>query len=58
MFKRLRLESAAFMREAHGLYRSFGFENISPFEGREFEGIEGSEKIQVFMALDLDNEET
>jgi GNAT superfamily N-acetyltransferase len=52
-FRSIRLESAAFMREAHALYRAFGFVEIAPYAGREFEGIPGAEEIQVFMALDL-----
>ena len=50
----VRLESAAFMVEAHALYRSFGFTEIEPFAGREFEDVPGAEEIQVFMALTLD----
>ena len=46
------------MREAHALYRSFGFEEIAPYEGREFAAIPDAEKIQVFMALDLARDET
>ena len=52
-FDSIRLESAAFMREAHNLYRRFGFTEIAPYEGREFEGIAWAEAIQVFMTLDL-----
>jgi GNAT superfamily N-acetyltransferase len=52
-FTRIRLESAAFMREAQNLYRSFGFFEVEPYEGREFAGIDGAEEIQVFMALDV-----
>ena len=51
-FRVVRLESAAFMREAHALYRSFGFEETAPYEG-EFAVIPGAEKIQIFMALAL-----
>ena len=57
-FGLVRLESAAFMREAQALYRSFGFEEIAPYEGREFAAIPDAEKIQVFMALDLARDET
>jgi GNAT superfamily N-acetyltransferase len=57
-FGLVRLESAAFMREAHALYRSFGFEEIAPYEGREFAAIPDAEKIQVFMALDLARDDT
>ena len=48
----VRLESAAFMPEAHALYRSLGFEKVPPFEG-EFAAIPGAAEIQVFMALEL-----
>lgn len=47
----IRLESAAFMHDAHALYRRFGFVEIEPFAGREFEHIRGAAAIQVFMAL-------
>jgi GNAT superfamily N-acetyltransferase len=47
----VRLESAAFMHEAHALYRRSGFVEIEPFAGREFEHIPGAASIQVFMAL-------
>jgi GNAT superfamily N-acetyltransferase len=47
-FRLVRLESAAFMREAHALYRSFGFEDVPPYEGREFADVPGAEEIQVF----------
>ena len=52
-FRFVRLESAAFMREAHALYRSLGFEDVPPYEGREFADVPGAEEIQVFMALEL-----
>ena len=54
-FERLRLESAAFMREAHSLYRLYGFREIEPFPGREFEHVPGADDIQVFMELTLDS---
>jgi GNAT superfamily N-acetyltransferase len=53
-FRLVRLESAAFMPEAHALYRSAGFKYIPPYEGREFADIPGAEGIQVFMALQLE----
>ncbi len=34
-YERLRLDSARFMREAHGLYRSSGFQEIPAYEGSE-----------------------
>jgi GNAT superfamily N-acetyltransferase len=52
-FATLRLESAAFMRDAHELYRSFGFRELPPYEGREFESIPGAAEMQVFMSLPL-----
>jgi GNAT superfamily N-acetyltransferase len=57
-FRLVRLESAAFMREAHALYRSFGFDSVAPYEGREFAAIAGAEEIQIFMALDLGSGDT
>jgi GNAT superfamily N-acetyltransferase len=53
-FERIRLESATFMREAHSLYRRYGFVEIEPFAGSEFEHVPGAEEIQVFMELRLD----
>ena len=53
-FRLVRLESAAFMPEAHALYRSAGFTVIRPFEDREFADIPGAEGIQVFMALQIE----
>jgi GNAT superfamily N-acetyltransferase len=52
-FKTVRLESAAFMHEAHALYRSFGFAPSTSYAGREFESIRAVDDISVFMALDL-----
>jgi GNAT superfamily N-acetyltransferase len=52
-FDVVRLQSAAFMAEAHALYRSFGFADVPPYEGHEFETVPGAEKIEVFMALEL-----
>ncbi len=34
-YERLRLDSARFMHEAHGLYRSTGFREIAEYEGSE-----------------------
>lgn len=34
-YRRIRLDSARFMKEAHALYRSFGFREIEPYEGSE-----------------------
>ena len=47
----VRLESAAFMQEAHALYHRFGFVEIEPFAGREFEHVPGAAAIQMYMAL-------
>ena len=33
--RRVRLDSARFMVEAHALYRSFGYQEIEPYEGSE-----------------------
>jgi GNAT superfamily N-acetyltransferase len=53
-FKTVRLESAAFMHEAHALYRRFGFVPSTSYAGREFESIRAVDDISVFMALELD----
>ena len=34
-YPRIRLDSARFMKQAHALYRSFGFREIEPYEGSE-----------------------
>jgi GNAT superfamily N-acetyltransferase len=34
-YQRVRLDSARFMKEAHALYRSYGFREIEPYEGSE-----------------------
>jgi GNAT superfamily N-acetyltransferase len=52
-FKTVRLVSAAFMHEAHALYRSFGFAPSTSYAGREFESIRAVDDISVFMALNL-----
>jgi GNAT superfamily N-acetyltransferase len=52
-FKTIRLESAAFMHEAHALYRSFGFAPSISYAGREFENIRAVDAVSVYMALDL-----
>ena len=53
-FRLIRLESAVFMPEAHALYRSAGFTDVPPYEGREFADIPGAEEIQVFMTVQLE----
>jgi GNAT superfamily N-acetyltransferase len=52
-YRTIRLESAAFMHEAHALYRRFGFLPTPTYAGREFEQIRAVDEISVFMALDL-----
>jgi GNAT superfamily N-acetyltransferase len=48
------LDSAPFMHEAHGLYRSFGFVPSSPHQGWEFESVPALRDVPVvFMSLDL-----
>ena len=51
-YQRLRLETASFMREAQGLYRSLGFVETSAYEGGEF-GSTPAAAILTFMQLDL-----
>jgi GNAT superfamily N-acetyltransferase len=34
-YRRIRLDSTRFMKDAHALYRSFGFHEIEPYEGSE-----------------------
>jgi GNAT superfamily N-acetyltransferase len=53
-FDLIRLESAAFMPEAHALYRSAGFQDIPAYAG-EFAAIPGASEIQVLMALPLND---
>jgi GNAT superfamily N-acetyltransferase len=52
-YRTIRLESAAFIHEAHALYRRFGFLPTPTYAGREFEQIRAVDEISVFMALDL-----
>ena len=47
-----RLETATFMREAHALYRSVGFEDRPMFDGNEA-GLSGLESFMLFMELRL-----
>jgi GNAT superfamily N-acetyltransferase len=49
----VRLETTTFMPEAQALYRSVGFVETDPYEGREFGHVPGARDIQSFMALDL-----
>ncbi len=56
-YRRLLLETTAFMPEAQALYLSFGFAATDPYEGREFEDVPGAAEIQTFMALDISESE-
>jgi GNAT superfamily N-acetyltransferase len=53
-YRTIRLESAAFMHEAHALYRRFGFVPTRSYAGREFEQIRAVDDIAVFMVLELE----
>ncbi len=50
-YRTIRLEMAGFMKAARGLYRSLGFQDIGPYQGRE--SPEEIEPFVIFMALDL-----
>jgi GNAT superfamily N-acetyltransferase len=50
-FSEMRLDSAGFMHDAHRVYRSFGFEDIPPYDGSEIP--EEYRKNWVFMRLRL-----
>ena len=51
-YKRVRLETFAFMNSAVKMYRNYGFEEVAPFEG--FEGIKhGTGEVEIFMQLPL-----
>src|SRR5262249_9051442 len=52
-YSTIRLESAAFMHEAHALYQRFGFIPTTPYVGREFESVRAVDDISVFMVLEL-----
>jgi predicted N-acetyltransferase YhbS len=51
-YRTIRLDSARFMREAHALYRRFGFVPSSPHKW-EFESMPALRETAVFMRLDL-----
>ena len=50
-YQRIRLDSARFMVDAHRLYRTFGFEEIEPYEGSEIPP--GFQSQWVFMQKDI-----
>ena len=50
-YRRLRLDSARFMTQAHRLYRANGFQEIEPYEGSEIPG--EFQKNWIFMEKDL-----
>ena len=50
-YQRIRLDSARFMKEAHALYRSFGFREIEPYEGSEIP--KGFQVHWIFMERDV-----
>lgn len=51
-YQNIRLETATFMTDAHALYRSLGFTNISAFDGAEA-SLSGLERHMLFMQLEL-----
>ena len=51
-YKKIRLDSAGYMREAHSLYRSVGFKDIEPYEGSEIP--EEFKEHWVFMEIQLE----
>jgi len=55
-YSKLRLDSGPFMKEAHGLYYSFGFRNIKPYPESEVLGENIPKEISenwIFMEMDL-----
>ena len=57
-FRRVRLETANFMTEAHALYRSFGFRDRDAFAGAETAQTAGLAPFMAFMELPLDRPAT
>lgn len=53
-YRRLQLESAAWMVEAHALYRSFGFTDGPPHPDPEFGCFPGFDHLARYMALPLE----
>jgi len=51
-YKKIRLDSAGYMKEAHSLYRSVGFNDIEPYEGSEIP--EEFKQHWVFMEMQLE----
>jgi GNAT superfamily N-acetyltransferase len=58
-YRKLRLESLDFLREAHSLYRSLGFHEIEPYADNSMRSYQSAEQldqyysIAVFMEMDL-----
>jgi len=52
-YRGLRLETAVWMVEAHGLYRSCGFVDAAPFPDPEFGCVPGCEHLARYMTLAL-----
>ena len=58
-YRRLRLESLEFLKEAHALYRSIGFREIDPYADNSMEAYRAATQldqyysITVFMEMDL-----
>jgi GNAT superfamily N-acetyltransferase len=55
-YSKIRLDSGPFMKEAHGLYYSFGFRNIKPYPESEVLGENIPKEISenwIFMEMDL-----
>ncbi len=50
-YERLRLDSAGFMKEAHQLYRTIGFQEIDAYEGNEVS--KEFQKHWIFMEMEL-----
>jgi GNAT superfamily N-acetyltransferase len=53
-YRRLQLETAVWMVEAHALYRSCGFRDAEPFPDPEFGCFPGLEHLARYMTLSLE----
>jgi predicted N-acetyltransferase YhbS len=53
-YRRVRLDSARFMVDAHRLYRAFGFREIEPYSGSEVPV--SYQSHWVFMQKDIDSD--